>query len=268
MKTWKLATILTLIVLLTASATIAASYAISGWAGQTLENNQPAASVIKDNTPQTLAPITQTDTEVPKLYTPSTQATSGYENGWGWGGCMGRWVWGAYQSTTTTNAVDIKQATVIAQTYVASLNNPDLKVTQVQEYQNNYYFVVSEQSTRNGAFELLINKATGIVTPEPGPNMMWNTEYTFGAGWCNWVRGTNTASPTITADQAVADAQQYLNTYLSGTTTGDITSFPGYYTVEVLSNGSHYSMLSVNAFTGQVWYHTWHGAFLQEQTIS
>ena len=98
--------------------------------------------------------------------------------------------------------------------------------------------------------------------------MMWNTQYTFGAGFCNWLRGTTTATPTVTVDQAKTDAQQYLNSYLQGTTVGDVTAFSGHYTIEVLSNGTPYGMLSVNSFTGQVWYHTWHGAFVQEQAVS
>jgi hypothetical protein len=26
-------------------------------------------------------------------------------------------------------------------------------------------------------------------------------------------------------------------------------------------------MLSVNGYTGQVWYHTWHGSFIQEKQV-
>ena len=98
--------------------------------------------------------------------------------------------------------------------------------------------------------------------------MMWNTQYTFGAGFCNWLQRHNTATPTVTVDQAKTDAQQYLNSYLQGTTVGDVTTFSGHYTIEVLQNGTPYGMLSVNSFTGQVWYHTWHGAFVQEQAVS
>jgi len=46
-----------------------------------------------------------------------------------------------------------------------------------------------------------------------------------------------------------------------------VTTFYGYYTIEVLSNGTTYGMLSVNGYTGQIWYHTWHGTFIQEATL-
>jgi len=38
--------------------------------------------------------------------------------------------------------------------------------------------------------------------------------------------------------------------------------FYGYYTLHVLKDGQIYGMLSVNGYTGQVWYHSWHGPFL------
>ncbi len=229
---------------------------------------------------QNLAPVTQTNTQTPTLYTlPSTQiATPGYPvyGGWGGGwGCPGmRAFFGyggsAYPNTgTAVTPLTISQAAQIAQTYVASLNNPDLAVKQVEEYTANFYVQVNEKSTSNGAFQLLINKYTGAITAEPGPNMMWNTKYTFTTGFCNWFRGTiMTATPAVTVDQTKANAQQYLNSYLPGTTVGDVTAFYGYYTVEVLSNGNIYGMLSVNSYTGQVWYHTWHGTFIQEIELS
>ena len=181
----------------------------------------------------------------------------------------GRWGYRTnYPSTTAATTLTINQAAQIANTYVTSLNNPDLKVTQVEEYTGNFYVQVGETSTGYGAFQLLINKITGVVTPEMGSNMMWNTKYTFGMAYCNWVRGTTTTTPIVTLDQAEANTQQYLKTYLPGTTVGGVTTFYGYYNVEVLNAGTTYGMLSVNAYTGQVWYHTWHGTFIQELQLS
>jgi hypothetical protein len=225
---------------------------------------------------QTPAAPQDTATEQPPvLYTPpasqlAVPAGPSY-GGWGWGGCMDGWGYGAaaYPSaTTTTTQLTITQATQIAQEYVATLNNPDLTVKQVEEYTANFYVQVAEKSTGYGAFELLIDKYTGVVTPEPGPTMMWNTKYAFTTGACNWLRGTPTTASTVTADQAEANAQQYLDTYYAGTTTGEVTAFYGYYTIEVLNNGSPYGMLSVNSYTGQVWFHTWHGNFIQETQVA
>ncbi|MBT0158397.1 hypothetical protein G4O51_00230 [Candidatus Bathyarchaeota archaeon A05DMB-2] len=189
-------------------------------------------------------------------------------------GCMGAWyVAPSYVAPTTpANAtatlITINNAVTIAQNYVASLNNPDLAVDEVEEYTQNFYVLIYEKSTGNGAFEMLIDKYTGRIYPEPGPNMMWNTKYgMMSRGMMGWLQGTPTTAMTVTVEQAKANAQQFLNTYYAGTTVGDIDTFYGYYHVDVLHNGNTYGMLSVNGYTGQVWYHTWHGAFIQEAEL-
>ncbi len=180
------------------------------------------------------------------------------------GGCMGRI--GYYAGAPATSAatpINITTAVRIAQQYVGSLSNKDLTVDEVEEYTQNFYVLVKESSTGRGAFELLINKVTGAVTPEMGPNVMWNTKYgMMSSGMMGYLAGT--AGPmTVTVEQAKADAQTFLNGNYPGTTVGDVDTFYGYYHIDVLQAGTTYGMLSVSGYTGQVWYHTWHGAFIQ-----
>jgi len=277
LKNWKKITI-AVVALTAVSLTAVSVYAFCWGLGTTTSYNPYNGTTYPGTTtqsPQNLHPVTRTNMQTPTLYTPPNLQTSapGYatsSGGRGPGGCMGRLGFGTslYPNTPTTlTPLTIDQATQIATTYVASLNNPDLKITQVEEYTANFYVVVSEESTGNGAFELLINKYTGVVAPEPGPNMMWNTKYTFEAGYCNWFRAAPTTTPTITVAQAKENAQQYLDRYLPGTTIGDVTTFYGHSTIEIMGDGSTYGMLSVNSYTGQVWYHNWHGAFIQEATL-
>ena len=273
-KTWKIITIAT--VAFTVAALTTASAFAYWWVStpQARYNGYTGTGTPMAQAPQEAQGIE--NQEPPVLYTPpasqvAVPSNQGY-GGWGWGGgCRGPWGYGAatYPSTTTTaTQLTITQATQISQEYVASLNNPDLEVTHVEEYTANFYVQVGEKSTGYGAFELLIDKYTGIVTPEMGPNMMWNTKYTFTTGACNWFRVAPTTAPTVTATQAKAEAQQYLDTYYAGTIAGEITTFYGYYTIEVTSNDGIYGMLSVNSYTGQVWFHTWHGTFIQEATTA
>ena len=42
----------------------------------------------------------------------------------------------------------------------------------------------------------------------------------------------------------------------------DADAFPGFYSMEIERNGKIVGMLSVNAFSGAVWNHSWHGAFV------
>jgi hypothetical protein len=212
----------------------------------------------------------------PGVTTPTTPNSQYYQPVYPFqfgGGCMGRFSFnrGYTQApyTYTGTQLTIATAKTIAQNYVAAINNPDLTVKQVEEYSANYYVLVNEKSTGNGAFQLLINKYTGSIYPEMGPNMMWNTKYgMMRGGILGGIFGTPTATMAVTATQATTNAQQYLTNYLLGTTTGDVATFYGYYTIEVLNGTTPYGMLSVNGYSGQVWYHTWHGTFIQELEIS
>ncbi len=167
--------------------------------------------------------------------------------------------------------ISFDQAVEAVQQYLKSYGNPDLTLAEVMEFENNFYAVIKESSTGRGAFELLVNRYTGYVTPEPGPNMMWNTKYGhmagFGGmmgmmGWWNRPVG-----PTaLTAAQARAAGQGWLDANFPGATLADDeVEFYGYYTIDFLRDGRPAGMLSVNAYTGQVWYHTWHGAFIGEK---
>jgi len=199
-------------------------------------------------------------TSTPSTTTPVTPTYPYQYGGCGCGGMRARSSYGApaYTNPTSASPLDINTAVTIAQNYLASTGNTNLVVSQVEEYTLNFYVMVKEKDTGIGAFELLVDKYTGAISPDMGPNMMWNTKY-------GMMSGGTTAPATVTAEQAKANAQQYLNTYYSGTTAGDAQAFYGYYHFEVLSSGGNvYGMLSVNSYTGQVWYHTWHGTFIQE----
>jgi hypothetical protein len=195
----------------------------------------------------------------------ATSTIPAYPYQYGAGGCRGRSGWNGYAApayTTNGTAITIDTAVTIAQNYLTSLNNP------VEEYTQNFYVQYYEKSTGIGAFEMLIDKYTGTISPEMGPNMMWNTKYgmhsgMMSGGMMGWLRGTPTTAMSVTVDQAKANAQQFLNANYPGTTVGDGGTFYGYYHFDVLSSGNTYGMLSVNGYTGQVWYHTWHGAYIQ-----
>lgn len=58
---------------------------------------------------------------------------------------------------------------------------------------------------------------------------------------------------------------QHLSTAFPGTTPDQGTAFYGYFTFDVERNTKTIVMLSVNACTGKVWYHTWPGTFVEEK---
>ncbi len=184
----------------------------------------------------------------------------------------------SYGYAPNAKLITLDQAITTAQSYVASFNNTDLKLVEVEEYAWNFYGVVQEKSTGTNAFQIIMDKYSGAAYPEIGPNMLWNTKYSPMAfmtlaphasagvgGWFNQASG----KMTITLEQARANAAQYLKTNLPSATIEDTggDTFYGYYNFDVLQNSKTYGMLSVNGYTGAVWYHTWHGDFVAAKQL-
>jgi hypothetical protein len=186
---------------------------------------------------------------------------------------------GVYAQSQT---ITINNAVQLFESYLTRLGNSNLALHEVEEYQNNFYATYYEKNTGIFAFQMLIWKPgspwtggmmgngmmSGIVMPEPGPNMMWNMKYGVMGGMMGIYRQTPTSNMTVTPERAKAIAQQYLDSSFSGTSAGDVDTFYGYYNVDVLSNGNTLGMLSVNGYNGQVWYHSWHGTYIQTVAIS
>jgi hypothetical protein len=160
-------------------------------------------------------------------------------------------------------------------------------VAEVMAFTNNDYVAVHDRSGKP-AFELLTNLTTSWVMEEP-PSMMWNTRYgmtrglgadiapmmggSYSAhGWNGWY-GTGSGQVTT-----IAKAVEVANAWLANGSPGErvasdaggsaLGKFPGYYTFDATRNGETVGMLSVNATTGAVWYHAWHGNFLAERDFT
>lgn len=169
----------------------------------------------------------------------------------------------------------------------------DLRVGEVMRFDNNYYAELTERDGR-GATEVLVDPATGAVMVEPGPAMMWNTRYGmmsgagmmgqrgFGSGVTgtgpngmmggtgmmggpSWTPGSapGPVAGSVNASRAKVIATQWLRDADPDVTAGEPEAFPGYFTLHTLRAGRVDGMLSVNASTGSVWYHSWHGRFIE-----
>jgi hypothetical protein len=176
-------------------------------------------------------------------------------------GMMGGWGATSAQGQPINSLEDAQQA---FQRYIDATGNKNFVLDDVMRFQWNYYAIVKDTSTGQGAFELLANPQSGAVLPEMGPNMMWNTQYGYmaGVGMMGGYFPQPGVDPTVSADQAQQIAQEWLDQNQAGSSTEAPDSFPGYYTLHISRDGAVAGMLSVNAYTGQVWYHTWHGAFV------
>jgi hypothetical protein len=173
--------------------------------------------------------------------------------------------WDEAPTTTEPGNVTIEDAQEAVEEYVAGLGYQGLEVHEVMEFTLNFYAIVEEEDTGIGAMELLIDKETGEVGPEYGPNMMWNAKYGMhGGGRGPMMGGVTSGEMTVSEDEALLIAQRWLDEYRPGTVTeSHADPFYGYYTIHTLRDGQISGMLSVHGSTGQVWYHNWHGDFVQ-----
>ncbi|WP_448072441.1 hypothetical protein [Georgenia yuyongxinii] len=127
----------------------------------------------------------------------------------------------------------------------------DLRVGEVMRFSNNFYAQILDAEGSRGT-EVLVDPGTGGVQIEWGPAMMWNFRYGMAA---------DSGTPEVSAEEARAAAERSLGG--SGTTVGSAEEFPGYFTLHTLQDGEVDGMVSVNAVTGAVWSHDWHGSFVE-----
>lgn len=162
--------------------------------------------------------------------------------------------------------LQMEDAIVIAQSYLMKMRSSSLALDEIEEWEYNYYVIVKEASpSKYKAYQLVIDKWTGRVQYEPGPNMMWNTKYCLN----NMMMCGNQSLKSITSATATQGANQFLKQRFSSlgamVVAGEPDLFYGFYGFDVkdAKTGMKRGMLSVNWNTGQVWYHTWHGRYIK-----
>jgi hypothetical protein len=172
--------------------------------------------------------------------------------------------------TSHAKTISIKQAAQSVQRYIDQTGNKNLAIDEVIAFQRNFYAIVKDKSTGHGAFEVLVNQVTGAVFPEFGPAMMWNTRYGMMSGTMGSMMGYQQPNGpmTVSVEKARQIAQGWLNRHLPGARSETPDQFPGYYTIHFLRDGKIAGMLSVNGYTGQIWYHSWHGQAIRILRVS
>ncbi len=129
----------------------------------------------------------------------------------------------------------------------------DASLQNFMVFSNNYYAQIVD-ANGIGLGEVLMDRYTGAVYPEMGPNMMWNARYgMMGFGFGGTARYDEAAAQEL--------AETFLSNYLPGATVSSAQAFSGYYSFDYGREQTE-GMLSVNAITGEVWVHNWHGIYL------
>lgn len=202
----------------------------------------------------------------------SNSFNRGYRNdfyrGMGYGhmsGMMNSW---GYSNNYYNRGEKISNEEIVevVEKYISSIDN-NLEVGDMFIFEDtDYYVSIEEKDTGKGAMELLINPYTGYIYPEFGPNMMWNEKYGmhgtrgFGmmgiGGWFN-----NKDLTKIDRETSINLANEYVKNNLGEkfSVKNKGHEFYGYYTFHIYENDETVGMLSVNYYSGDIWYHGWHG---------
>ncbi len=165
---------------------------------------------------------------------------------------MGDW----YGNDTDAEPITIEDAKKIAENYVEEYGN--LEVDEVYEFQTHFEAEVEEKDTGKHAFEILVNKYSGRLSPEMGPNMMWNTKY--GHFY------TGDAVPmSINKVEAKKIVQEFINGNRLDWSLENAEVYYGFYEFHGKDKtGKIVAQINVNGYTGALWIESWHGPVINE----
>jgi hypothetical protein len=169
-------------------------------------------------------------------------------------GMMGNMMMGNMMALYYPGSKPITQAEALRNMQsFATQYGSNVKVEDFMAFSSNYYAVLNDTSSGQDIAEVLVDRYSGSTYPEPGPNMMWNT--ISGAG------RTRTEGAEYDLVEAENLAKDFLGGYLPEVKIMESNEMPGYYTFD-FGRQDIEGMLSVNAYNGQIWVHTWHGPYL------
>ena len=192
---------------------------------------------------------------------------------------MGGTMMGGHMMTQSSpffrpDPLTLTEASAAVDDYLVGLNDDNLELGEVMIFDNHAYAQIVEKESGIGAMEVLIDPVTRAITPEMGPNMMWNQKYGimggFGSGgMMGGMMGDGTGfnnqgmmnnrggmmgnanTPAASSEMAISEAdaveiaQAYLDAYVGNNLIADEHADPfyGYYTLHVERNGETMGML-------------------------
>jgi len=179
---------------------------------------------------------------------------SGYSSGMGGvggmiSGMMGNTMAYGYLDNLTPVTTP-EEARAVIQGFI-DLANSDLSISELWEYGSVYK---AELVDTNGAkaFDLVVDKFTGTVSPEMGMSMMLNASY----GRSLYRPASFGVTLTLTPQQATDIAQAFVVKNALGYALDAPETYPGYYKFHS-TTGTGFGMdIMVNGYNGRIWLNT------------
>ena len=132
--------------------------------------------------------------------------------------------------------ISFDQVKLAAEKYLNDAGLQNIKIKEIMEFSNNFYIETVEENSGIGAVELLLDKINGSISPEYGPNMMWNQKYGMRSGMHSRFSGSQTeTNMSIDEQKAIEIANSYLAKISQDEFAGNEgQKFYGYYTVDTV----------------------------------
>ena len=171
-----------------------------------------------------------------------------------------------YEGHTMDQRLTIEQVEERVKDYLRDLNDSNIQVEEIIEFDNRFYVRFSEKDTGINAFAALVNPYSGRMYAWHHADKFWNTKYkgesyrlsTGEPQPIDWPSGPM----TITEGQALSNAEEVIlgSGAVEDGEVGSVQSFYGYYTIPILRQGDVVGLVNINGYTGAVCYESCHGS--------
>jgi hypothetical protein len=173
---------------------------------------------------------------------------------------------GYVYDSVSSNVVPVEELIAAVQHYLDWQNNPDLQLAHMREFRWAFLVEAVERSTGRYAFGMMVSKVTAQISPEVGPNLLWNTKYgsmiaEVGGGY-GMVGRLLPEDPVGEMPLAESEARKIAENAVemldAGLKLGDeVAVFYGFYEFYLIHQGELVGELDVNGYSGQAWVKDW-----------
>jgi hypothetical protein len=134
--------------------------------------------------------------------------------------------------------------------FLAPLNS-GLQISEIWEYGTAFKVALSDANGAK-AFDLIVDKFTGLVSPEMGFSMMMNASY----GRSLYRTGSFGRNVSVTPQQAIDKVQEFVTENALGYTLAAPERYPGYYKFHTTTPTGPGMDIMVSGYNGRLWMNT------------
>lgn len=134
------------------------------------------------------------------------------------------------------------------------------QINEIIIFENSpYYISIKEKESEHSAFEVLFDPIEKVIYSNYGPKVTWNTKYGSNSYGLFGMSYINLRENKVLNRRQVLEKAKKLSEKNPLIIKNKGHKYYGYYTFYTKEKEKINGMISVNIYTGEVWYHSWHG---------